>query len=129
LGSKSYGRLFREAWIEGVRRHHPGPLKPGYVASWEDTPEWERASATAVCEQIWQFVLFSDGKTLRLTREQKGRFVATCWIAQVFKHFDAPKDSYVADWDHLPSWQRETDADVFESVEASVRDTDSGSIT
>src|ERR1700716_4325691 len=25
-----------------------------------------------------------------------------------------PKPSYVADWDELPQWQQETDADIFE---------------
>jgi hypothetical protein len=48
---------------------------------------------------------------------QKGRFVATCWIGQIFKHFPDPKPSYVADWDELPQWQRETDADIFERIE------------
>ncbi len=29
-----------------------------------------------------------------------------------------PKPSYTADWESLPDWQRETDADIFEAVEA-----------
>jgi hypothetical protein len=39
-----------------------------------------------------------------------------CWIAQIYKHFEAPKASYVADWPDLPTWQQETDADIFEAV-------------
>ncbi|MBP2471181.1 hypothetical protein JOF53_000053 [Crossiella equi] len=112
------GRLFREAWIAGVHKHFPGEPKPGYVTPWEQTPEWERAAAAAVCEQVEQFVLISDGNTDRLTREQKGRFVALCWIAQIHKHILDPKPSYVADWSELPEWQRETDADIFERIEA-----------
>ncbi|MFJ9442535.1 hypothetical protein ACIRRH_11765 [Kitasatospora sp. NPDC101235] len=45
------GRIFREAWIAGVRKHFPGDPKPGYIAPWEDTPPWERASAAAKWQQ------------------------------------------------------------------------------
>ncbi|MFE2291288.1 hypothetical protein [Streptomyces sp. NPDC059452] len=31
-------RLFREAWIAGVRRHFPGEPKAGYVTPWDETP-------------------------------------------------------------------------------------------
>ncbi|ROO52575.1 hypothetical protein EDC02_7507 [Micromonospora sp. Llam0] len=111
------GRYFREAWTAGVLRHYPGEPKPGYVAPWEATPEWERQAASAVFGQIHDFVQVSSGCTAKLSREQKGRFVALCWIAQIYKHFDDPKPSYVADWDALPAWQQETDADIFEHVE------------
>ncbi|MFI7592818.1 hypothetical protein [Micromonospora sp. NPDC049359] len=111
------GRVFREAWITGVRKHYPGEPKPGYVTPWEDTPGWERESAAAVYEQVRQFIEAADGATAKLTREQKGRFVALCWIAQIFKHFPNPKASYVADWSDMPEWQRETDSDIFEHIE------------
>lgn len=45
------------------------------------------------------------------------KFVAACWAGQIFRHFDDPKPSYVAGWDDLPDWQRETDADIFERIE------------
>ncbi|MET9221373.1 hypothetical protein ACIQCJ_33345 [Streptomyces sp. NPDC093221] len=112
------GRLFREAWITGVHRHFPGEPKAGYVTPWEATPEWERASAAAVEGQVREFLAVSGGHAGRLGREQKGRFVATCWIAQIYRHFEDPKPGYVADWAELPPWQRETDADIFEAVEA-----------
>ncbi|WP_129843132.1 hypothetical protein [Streptomyces sp. RFCAC02] len=111
------GRVFREAWIAGVRRHFPGEPKAGYVAPWEETPEWEREAAAAVEGQVCDFVAVSGGSAAKLTREQRGRFVALCWIAQIHRHFDAPKPGYVADWDALPEWQRETDADIFDAVE------------
>lgn len=114
--SVDQGRVFREAWIAGVRKHYPGEPKAGYVAPWEETPDWERASAAAVYEQVSAFVETSGGATSKLTREQKGRFVALCWIAQIFKHFPDPKPSYVADWADMPEWQRETDADIFERI-------------
>jgi hypothetical protein len=70
------GRVFRGAWIAGVRRHFPGEPKPGYVTPWDDTPEWERASAAAVYEQVRAFIDIARGATAKLTRDQKGRFVA-----------------------------------------------------
>lgn len=103
--------------MAGVQKHYPGDPKPGYVAPWEDTPDWERASAAAVYAQVRGFVETSGGAATKLTREQKGRFVALCWIGQIFKHFPDPKPSYVADWDDMPEWQRETDADIFERIE------------
>ena len=55
--SQSEGaRLFREAWITGVRKHFPGEPKPGYVTPWEETPEWERQAAGAVHDQVRQFL-------------------------------------------------------------------------
>ncbi|MFI7351513.1 hypothetical protein ACIBSR_35290 [Streptomyces sp. NPDC049936] len=110
-------RLFREAWITGVRKHFPGEPKPGYVTPWEETPEWERQAAGAVHDQVRQFLDLSDRHASRLTREQKSRFVATCWAAQMYKHFENPKPGYVADWPDLPDWQKETDADIFEAIE------------
>lgn len=111
------GRIFREAWIAGVQKHFPGEPKPGYITPWEKTPNWERQAATSVYEQVRDFIKVSDGNTAKLTREQKGRFVAICWIAQVHKHMDSPKSGYVADWDALPEWQQKTDADIFEAIE------------
>ncbi|MFI6496655.1 hypothetical protein [Nonomuraea typhae] len=115
--TEEQGRIFREAWIAGVHKHFPGEPKPGYVTPWEDTPDWERQAAAAVYTQVRGFVEISGGMTAKLTRAQKGRFVALCWITQIHKHIDDPKPSYVADWDDLPEWQQETDADIFERIE------------
>ncbi|MFJ2785290.1 MULTISPECIES: hypothetical protein [unclassified Streptomyces] len=115
----SDGRIFREAWIDGVNKHYPGEPKPRYVTPWDETPTWEREAAD-VCGQVRDFIPVSGGPAARLTREQKGRFVAICWTAQMFRHFEDPKPGYVADWADLPTWQLETDADIFERVEQSV---------
>lgn len=115
------GRTFREAWIAGVRRHYPGEPKPGYVAPWDETPEWERQAAAAVYGQVRDFISVSDGHAVKLTGTQKGRFVSLCWIAQIYKHFDEPKPSYVADWDDQPQWQRNTNSDIFDHIERAVR--------
>jgi hypothetical protein len=117
LLSNEQGRIFREAWIAGVTKHYPGEPKPGYIAPWEEIPDWERESAAAVYDQVRAFVEVSEGNTSKLSREQKGRFVALCWIAQIYRHFPDPKPSYVADWNDLPVWQQETDADIFERIE------------
>ncbi|GAA2706190.1 hypothetical protein [Actinoplanes palleronii] len=112
-----HGRLFREAWIEGVRRHFPGEPKPGYVAPWEETPEWERSAAAAVCGQVLAFIDVSDGAVAKLSRDQRGRFLALCWTAQIYRAFTDPKPSYVADWDQLPPWQQAVDSDIFDALE------------
>ena len=114
------GKVFREAWIAGVRKHYPGGPKHSYVAPWEETPKWERESAAAVYEQVRAFVLATGGQTVRMTRAQKGRFVALCWIGQILKHFSDPKPAYLADWEEMSTWQQETDADIFESIERTV---------
>lgn len=105
--SDEKGRIFREP-------------KPGYIAPWEDTPDWERASAAAVYQQVHDFIEATDGNAAKLTREQKGRFVALCWTGQIYKHFNDPKPAYVADWADMPQWQRETDSDIFERIEHEV---------
>jgi hypothetical protein len=117
LNQEDGGRFFRESWIEGVKKHFPGTPKPGYISPWSEISQWEQESAAAVYEQVHQFVEVTGGQSTHLTREQKGRFVAICWIGQIFKHFTDPKDSYIADWEQLPEWQRETDADIFEVIE------------
>jgi hypothetical protein len=111
------GRIFRDAWIAGVKKHYPGEPKPSYITPWQETPEWERQAAAAVYGQVRDFIEISDGNASKLTREQKGRFVAICWIAQIYRHIESPKPGYVADWRDLPEWQRETDADIFEAIE------------
>ncbi|MGW6282603.1 hypothetical protein [Kribbella sp. NPDC055071] len=115
--SNEQGRVFREAWIAGVTKHYSGEPKSGYVAPWEETPDWEQESAAAVYDQVRAFVVVSEGSTSKLSREQKSQFVALCWIAQIYRHFPDPKPSYVADWADLPAWQRETDSDIFERIE------------
>jgi len=115
--SDEHGRIFRGAWIAGVKAHYPGEPKAGYIAPWEETPDWERDAATAVYGQVADFIRVSGGNAGKLTREQKGRFVSLCWIAQIYRHFPDPKPSYVADWSEQPEWQRETNADIFEAIE------------
>jgi hypothetical protein len=62
-------------------------------------------------------VTATESMTSKMTREQKGRFVALCWIGQIYRHFPDPNPSYVADWADLPDWQQETNADIFEQIE------------
>jgi hypothetical protein len=114
------GQVFREAWIDGVRRHYPGEPKPGYVTPWEDTPEWEQASAAAVYEQVVEFLRITEGAAAKLSREQKGQFVAVCWAAQIHLRIENPKPSYTAGWGELPEWQQQVDADIFEHIEHAV---------
>jgi len=111
------GKIFREAWIAGVNKHYPGEPKAGYVAPWDETPEWERQSAAAVYQLVAELLRVSEGAARRLTRVQKSQFVAASWTAQIFLRIENPKPSYVAPWEALPTWQQEVDADIFESIE------------
>ena len=112
-----YGQLFRDAWVAGVRKYYPGEPKPSYVAGWEDIADWERTAAEAVCQQVHNFLDLTANAAAKLTRIQKGRFIALCWLGQMYQYFPKPKPSYVADWSQLPEWQQETDADIFEHIE------------
>lgn len=115
------GRIFRQAWIDGVRAHYPGEPKPGYVAPWEETPDWERQSAAAVYRQVAGLLDATEGAAGRLTRTQKGQFVAACWTAQIYLRIPDPKPAYVAPWEDLPPWQQDTDADIFEAIERAAK--------
>lgn len=115
------GRRFRDAWIAGVLKHYPGQAKPSYTAPWEDMPPWERDSAAGVYQVVAALLAAVSGAAERMTRDQKGRFVALCWLAHIHKHFPEPKPSYIADWDDLPQWQKETDADIFDQISDEVR--------
>lgn len=114
------GRVFRAAWIAGVATHYPGEPKPGYIAPWEEMPVWEQAAATAVYDQVAEFITVTDGNATKLTPEQKGRWIALCWIGQIHKHFPDPKPSYIADWEDMPDWQRKVDSHIFEAIESSI---------
>lgn len=49
------GRFISEAWNVQVYRHIPNP-KPGYVADWDDLPEWQRKTDmdiySAIAEEV-----------------------------------------------------------------------------
>ncbi|WP_280448607.1 hypothetical protein [Nocardia brasiliensis] len=119
-GNDHGGKVFREAWIAGVTTHYPGTPKDGYITPWENTPDWERASAAAVYRQVVDFLTVTDGAATRLSPEQKGQFVAICWIGQIYARIPDPKPGYVAPWDQLPEWQQKTDIGVFEAIERDV---------
>jgi hypothetical protein len=115
---EQHGRVFRAAWIAGVKKYYPETPKESYIAPWEAMASWEQESACAVYDQVDQFISLTRGQTKHLSREQKGRFVCLCWIGQIFTHIPHPKAAYIADWEQLPAWQRETDSDIFETIEA-----------
>lgn len=114
------GRVFREAWITGVTKYYPGSPKDSYIAPWENTPDWERASAAAVYCQVVDFIELTDGAAARLSPELKGQFVAICWIGQILARIPDPKPGYIAPWDQLPDWQQKTDIGIFEAIERDV---------
>ncbi|WP_335989957.1 hypothetical protein [Glycomyces sp. MUSA5-2] len=115
--SNESGSRFRDAWIEGIKRHFPGEPKAGYIAPWEEMPEWEQTAAAAVYEQVRHFIATSDGAIAHLAPVQRGQFIAACWNAQIHRLLPSPKASYVAPWEELPDWQRATDMDIFTHIE------------
>jgi len=120
LEREAAGRLLRTAWIEGVGRHHTGTPRARALDGWEDLASWERDSSCTVAEQIAQLVVAANGRTSRLTRAQRGQFVATCWIAQVHRHLSEPHVSSITPWEEMPDWQRQTVAHVFDVIEQAV---------
>jgi len=116
------GCFFRQAWINGVNKYFPGTPKPGYVAPWHEMAEWEQKAAITVYSKVQAFVLAGhhEGQNVRLSPEQGGRFVSEAWNVQVYRHIPNPKPGYVADWDDLPEWQRQTDSAIFEAIQATV---------
>nr|AGS49584.1 hypothetical protein [uncultured bacterium esnapd10] len=110
------GRVFREAWIAGVTKYYPGTPKDNYITPWDATPEWEKASATAVYDKVAAFIE-AGGGTANLSREQKGRYVAACWTVQIYRTVADPKPSHVPEWNDMPEWWQQTDCDIFEAIE------------
>jgi hypothetical protein len=119
------GKVFREAWITGVTTHYPGTPKDSYITPWEDTPDWERASAAAVYGQVVDFIERTQNAAARLSPELKGQFVAICWIGQILARVPDPKPGYIAPWDQLPEWQKKTDIGIFEAIERRVEASES----
>lgn len=114
------GRVFREAWIAGATAYYPGTPKDGYIAPWEDMPDWEQASAAAVYGQVVAFLELTRKAAARLSPELKGQFVAICWIGQILARIPDPKPGYIAPWEQLPEWQKKTDLGIFEAIERRV---------
>ena len=97
-----------------MHRHFPGEPKPGYVAPWEETPEWERQAAANTFALVREHIAASPAEG---DREARGRVVASLWRLQMVEHFGDTKPGYTAEWDALPEWQREVDADIYDAIE------------
>jgi MOSC domain-containing protein YiiM len=114
---KQPGQALRDAWIAGVDKHHPGTPPAGYTAPWEETPEWERKCAAAVeFKAMLSIATFRDEVGL-LTDEERGQFIAGCWIGEILAHVPDPKAGYLTPWEDLPRWQQLTDIDIFHALE------------
>ena len=51
-------------------------MKQSYVTPWAETPQWERAAAAAVEDQVTAFVQLAGPGVDKLSRAQKGQFEA-----------------------------------------------------
>ena len=56
-----------------------------------------------------------------LDREEGGKLVRKIWIEQVYKHIPNPKHSYVAPWEEMAEWEKETDRAIFEAIAAALQ--------
>ncbi len=122
--AEQQGRRFRAAWISGVQAYYPGTPKSGYVAPWEEMPSWEQLAASAVYGKVRALLLAGQqqGPVTNLHPEQGGRYISEAWNVQVYRHIEKPKPGYVADWEDLPEWQRQTDIDIFKEIERAVNE-------
>lgn len=116
------GRRFRAAWISGVQAHYPGEPKPSYTVPWEEMPEWEQLAASTVYGKVRALILVGSrqGAPTSLHPEQGGRYISEAWNVQVYRHIEKPKPGYVANWEDLPEWQRQTDMEIFTAIEQAV---------
>ncbi len=116
------GRFFRKAWITGVHKYYPGTPKPGYIAPWEEMPDWEKQIVTELYQQAQALVRagIQPPQVTHLTREQGGRAIRIGWIGQVYKYIPNPKPAYVCNWEEMTSWEQEVDMDIFQSIEKAV---------
>ena len=115
--TKRPGQALREAWIAGVHKHYPGTPSPGYLAPWEETPEWERKCAAMVEYKVRLNVTTFRAEFGALTDEERGQYIANCWITGVLQHLPNPKAGYLTPWEELPAWQQNTDIDIFHALE------------
>lgn len=120
LDQEAGGRYFRQAWIFGVNQHFPGTPKPGYITRWDEMAEWEQKAAIAVYRKTQAFISVGLQEGVNPTPEQGGRFISEAWNVQVYRHIPNPKASYVADWEDLPEWQRQTDIHIYSVIAAEV---------
>jgi hypothetical protein len=84
---------------------------------WEEIEPWEQENAVKVYELV-QHLAWTVGWPIDgLSREQKGRFVHTCLVAQIWKRAPQGEGMALNDWNHLPGWQQVVYADLFETIE------------
>src|SRR5579872_5783953 len=111
------GRFFRDRWIDLVKRHYPGTPPSKELRPWEDLEPWEQENAIKVYGLV-QHLAWTVGWPIDgLSREQKGRFVYRCMIAQVWKRTPQYEEAHPVDWNELPTWQQESYADIFGNIE------------
>ena len=111
------GRFFQDQWIRLVKEHCPDHLRAEKLLPWEDLELWEQENAVKAYELV-QHLAWTVGWPIDgLNREQKGRFVHTCLMAQVWKRAPQRKSIALSDWNQLPTWQQQVYADLFEMIE------------
>ena len=111
------GRFFRDRWVDLITRHYSGTPPAKELRPWEDLESWEQENAIKVYELV-QHLAWTVGWPIDgLSREQKGRFVYICMVAQMWKRSPQGEKAYLVDWDQLPAWQQESYADIFENIE------------
>ncbi|HXR65409.1 MAG TPA: hypothetical protein VN729_05785 [Ktedonobacteraceae bacterium] len=99
------GRFFQDQWIYLVIKYCPNNPPSEKLLQWEDLEPWEQENALKVYELV-QHLAWTVGWPIDgLSREQKGRFVHTCQIAQVWKCAPPREEIALNDWNQLPVWK------------------------
>ncbi len=111
------GRFFQDQWIRIVIERCPDNSPFEKLLPWEDLEPWEQENVVKAYELV-QHLAWTVGWPIDgLSREQKGRFVHTCLIAQVWKRAPQHDEIALGDWNQLPTWQQQAYADLFEMIE------------
>ncbi len=122
MDEENNGRIFKDAWIAGVKNYYPGTPNLAYLSPWEDMSEWEQQAAITVYGKVKVFIQSGLQSTppAHIAPEQGGRFIGEAWNVQVYRHDPHPNPRYVADWDDLPEWHRRTDIGIFEAIRGTI---------
>lgn len=108
------GRLFRNAWIDAVKRHRPSNPSASSIAP------WEQQAAEAVCGLVARLVRSSGGATAKLHAFERGQLLTALWNAHVHQFHPDPPPGYFTPWEDLPAWRRQVNAEVFEAIQGHI---------
>lgn len=112
----NHGQHFRQAWINAVNQHHPTTPPPTYLTPWNTLATWEQHTCEATYTRILDLITSSKGNTTRLHAFERGQILTATWNAHVYYFHPDPGPSYTTPWNDLPTWRRDVNTDIFETI-------------